>query len=372
MRGLGSRLGSAAAAAGRCPAGACRGRGRGRCLPHTPSIHGLLPCDAQGNKTNNLAIVYTPASNLRKSGDMAVGQVRRAGGCGACCAAARTAWPGFWDCMADAASAGAAAWLQHSSTHGLLPAPRAALSRPCAWPCTPYNTNTLPKHTHTHTGGLPRRPPREAHAGAAAAQRGRQPAEQDAGVRSRMRRLPPPPAMQRPSIAGSAPCHPDSPRTLVQTQHTALTLPPRVCTATAPQEERFLDLAAERAAWEKEQAGKRKAEVTVSWGAVGVRASAADAGVQRRMRVISEVAVRARVRLPALPRLPVQAQLRSEKDEKEEQRRQQDMLGAAPALATPCIRAGCLLLGMLSPRGPARRPPRLSEDCKNPLPLSPP
>lgn len=29
----------------------------------------------QGNKTSNLAIVYTPASNLRKSADMAVGQV---------------------------------------------------------------------------------------------------------------------------------------------------------------------------------------------------------------------------------------------------------------------------------------------------------
>ncbi|EFN51711.1 hypothetical protein CHLNCDRAFT_12853, partial [Chlorella variabilis] len=28
-----------------------------------------------GNKTSNLAIVYTPASNLRKSADMAVGQV---------------------------------------------------------------------------------------------------------------------------------------------------------------------------------------------------------------------------------------------------------------------------------------------------------
>lgn len=31
----------------------------------------------QGNKMGNLAIVYTPASNLRKSADMAVGQVRR-------------------------------------------------------------------------------------------------------------------------------------------------------------------------------------------------------------------------------------------------------------------------------------------------------
>ncbi|KAL4423216.1 hypothetical protein ABPG77_000008 [Micractinium sp. CCAP 211/92] len=29
----------------------------------------------QGNKVNNLAIVYTPAANLRKSADMAVGQV---------------------------------------------------------------------------------------------------------------------------------------------------------------------------------------------------------------------------------------------------------------------------------------------------------
>lgn len=30
----------------------------------------------QGNKMNNLPIVYTPATNLRKSADMAVGQVR--------------------------------------------------------------------------------------------------------------------------------------------------------------------------------------------------------------------------------------------------------------------------------------------------------
>jgi hypothetical protein len=28
-----------------------------------------------GNKKNNLSIVYTPASNLKKTGDMAVGQV---------------------------------------------------------------------------------------------------------------------------------------------------------------------------------------------------------------------------------------------------------------------------------------------------------
>lgn len=33
----------------------------------------------QGNKVNNLAIVYTPAANLRKSADMAVGQVRAVG-----------------------------------------------------------------------------------------------------------------------------------------------------------------------------------------------------------------------------------------------------------------------------------------------------
>ena len=35
------------------------------------------PVNLQGNKMHNIAIVYTPASNLRKSADMAVGQVRR-------------------------------------------------------------------------------------------------------------------------------------------------------------------------------------------------------------------------------------------------------------------------------------------------------
>ena len=34
-----------------------------------------LPC--QGNKLNNLVVVYTPASNLRKTADMEVGQVRK-------------------------------------------------------------------------------------------------------------------------------------------------------------------------------------------------------------------------------------------------------------------------------------------------------
>ena len=33
----------------------------------------------QGNKTSNLSIVYTPASNLRKTADMAVGQVWQRG-----------------------------------------------------------------------------------------------------------------------------------------------------------------------------------------------------------------------------------------------------------------------------------------------------
>lgn len=47
----------------------------------------------QGNKTNNLAIVYTPASNLRKSADMAVGQVRTLGRSGL----HGTACPASWE-----------------------------------------------------------------------------------------------------------------------------------------------------------------------------------------------------------------------------------------------------------------------------------
>jgi hypothetical protein len=45
---------------------------------HLPAALPLL----QGNKTSNLSIVYTPASNLRKNGEMATGQVRPC--CGFC------------------------------------------------------------------------------------------------------------------------------------------------------------------------------------------------------------------------------------------------------------------------------------------------
>lgn len=38
-------------------------------------LHRAAPALLQGNKTSNLSIVYTPASNLRKNGEMATGQV---------------------------------------------------------------------------------------------------------------------------------------------------------------------------------------------------------------------------------------------------------------------------------------------------------
>ena len=51
------------------------------CRLHLDACHcgfSLLYCStvSQGNKTSNLSIVYTPASNLRKNGEMATGQVR--------------------------------------------------------------------------------------------------------------------------------------------------------------------------------------------------------------------------------------------------------------------------------------------------------
>ena len=44
-------------------------------LPPQLQMPAALP-PLQGNKTSNLSIVYTPASNLRKNGEMATGQVR--------------------------------------------------------------------------------------------------------------------------------------------------------------------------------------------------------------------------------------------------------------------------------------------------------
>ena len=35
-----------------------------------------LPCCGQGNKLNNVGVVYTPWANLRKTASMEVGQVR--------------------------------------------------------------------------------------------------------------------------------------------------------------------------------------------------------------------------------------------------------------------------------------------------------
>lgn len=98
-----------------------------------------------------------------------------------------------------------------------------------------------------------------------------------------------------------------------------------------PQVEKFPDLAAEKAAWEKEQAGMRKAHAVVRARAgsnSGVRGCGSLRGVScRHGGGLTRAQPPALHPISNLP-IPLQAQKRSEKEEKEEQRRQQDMLGA--------------------------------------------
>ena len=140
-----------------------QGRARWRVMhaPAAPTAAPALSCwSHQGNKQNNLAIVYTPASNLRKSSDMAVGQVRLGVGgqlagsvaigdagrcCRSCCCCGRRRRRCCHCCCAQ----------------------------PPAHPQPP------------HAGGLPQRRPGEEGPCGAAAQRNRKPAEQDAGKAAR-------------------------------------------------------------------------------------------------------------------------------------------------------------------------------------------
>jgi hypothetical protein len=95
------------------------------------------------------------------------------------------------------------------------------------------------------------------------------------------------------------------------------------------QEERFPDLAAEKAAWEKEQIGKRKSQA-----AVGCSGALCCVLVVTRKEAWDTVPLAMKSFLSAVwlcARLPVvtckQVQRLTEKEEKEEQKRQQDMLG---------------------------------------------
>lgn len=135
-------------------------------------------------------------------------------------------------------------------------------------------------------------------------------------------------------------------------------------------------------AWEKEQTGKRKAESTVrlglghgaggvSWDVPGAGSSACHASSPAATCAALQATQQPLCLASAVAR--VQAQRRTEKEEKDEQKRQQDMLGAGPAvrlwgwcsLCNCCWAAAAALL----PRPPRAAAPA-SSSCRQALLLT--
>ena len=208
--------------------------------------------DAQGNKTSNLAIVYTPASNLRKSADMAVGQVR-------CCCLMQSLLKSAAHCLCFW-------WLAVAGTEG--PALKSAVNRYRA--CCPCFTPWLPPPLQVgfHNDKLVKK--------AQVARRLNEIVNRLNKTQVRRGWRADYAAAAEPSLLLRCCCCRSSCWccACLACTTTSLAAPAALpyslgcarltglvrCNALlrCSQEERFPDLAAERAAWEKEQAGKRK------------------------------------------------------------------------------------------------------------------